>query len=367
MSTASRPWLLEGITAEQVTTDRLRTNVLRSAGNPAGSSGERGETAETPVVLIHGNCSSAHLYQQTMQALSGPSIAIDLRGFGDSETAPVDATRGLADFSDDVAATLDALGISGAVVVGWSMGGGVACQLLIDRPDLVGGLLLESPVAPVGFGGTDADGHLLVPSAAGTGGGGANPDFVARLESGDTTDESPTSPRSVFRSSYVAAGYTVQPELEDLWVASMLTTATGPDNYPGDAVETSDWPGFGPGDRGVLNTMAPTHCDLTGIVDVEPKPPVVWVRGAADAIVGDASFFDLNTLGQAGIIPGWPGADVAPPQPMVTATRRVFDRYRAAGGEVTEHVWDGVGHSPHLERVAEFAALVEELRSRVSG
>ena len=66
------------------------------------------------------------------------ALAIDLRGFGDSETLPVDATRGVRDFSDDVASVLDALGVTDANIVGWSMGGGVVMQLLIDRPDLVG-------------------------------------------------------------------------------------------------------------------------------------------------------------------------------------------------------------------------------------
>lgn len=345
-----RPWLLDGVRSGLVDTPRYRANVLQ-AGDGDG----------LPVVLIHGNCSSSHLYQETMVALPGRSIAIDLRGFGDSETLPVDATRGLADFSDDVAAVLDVLGVDRAVVVGWSMGGGVALQLAIDRPGLVAGLVLESPVPPVGYGGTDADGALLDKEGAGTGGGGANPDFVARLQAGDWTDESNTSPRSVFRSSYVAAGY--RTEHEDLWVASMLTTMTGDGNYPGDSTPTTAWPGFAPGRTGVLNTMAPTHLDLTAVVDLDPKPPIAWVRGIDDAIVSDATFFDLNMLGKVGIVPGWPGDDIAPPQPMVTATRRVFDRYRDRGGEVREHAWEGVGHSPHLERVEEFATIIEALRS----
>lgn len=344
------PWLLDGVRAGLVETPRYRANVLQT-----------GADDELPVVLIHGNCSSSHLYQETMLALPGRSIAIDLRGFGASETLPVDATRGLADFSDDVAGVLDALVVERAVIVGWSMGGGVALQLAIDRPELVAGLVLESPVPPVGYGGTDADGVLLDPTAAGTGGGGANPDFVARLQAGDLTDESPTSPRSVFRSSYVAAGY--RTELEDLWVASMLTTVTGDGNYPGDSTATSAWPGFAPGSTGVLNTMAPTHLDLTGVVDLDPKPPIAWIRGTDDAIVSDATFFDLNMLGKAGVVPGWPGDEIAPPQPMVTATRRVFDRYRDGRGAVAEYAWEGVGHSPHLERPEAFAAIIEALRS----
>lgn len=350
---ARRPWLLDGVTAQTVATPRVRANVLL-AGDGAG----------LPVVLVHGNVSSSHLYQETMLALAGPSIAIDLRGFGDSETLPVDATRGLGDYADDVAAVLDALGIARAVLVGWSMGGGVVLRVLLDRPDLVAGVVLESPVSPYGFGDTRLDGSLAHPDAPGTGGGGANPDFVARLAAGDTSTDSPTSPRSVFRAAYVAPGYAS--DLEDLWVASMLTTSTAPGSYPGDATATDAWPGFAPGGVGVLNTMAPTVCDLTGIVSGSHRPPIAWVRGELDAIVSDGSYFDLNMLGKAGVVPGWPGDDVAPPQPMVAQMRAVLDRYASAGGWVEEHAWEGVGHAPHLERVREFASVVEAMRARVS-
>ena len=36
---------------------------------------------------------------------------------------------------------------------------------------------------------------------------------------------------------------------------------------------------------------------------------MLWIRGDSDAIVADATFFDINYLGQAGVIPGWPGED----------------------------------------------------------
>src|SRR5438874_4846524 len=54
--------------------------------------------------------------------------------------------------------------------------------------------------------------------------------------------------------------------------------------------------------------------DLSG---VEPKPPVLWVRGADDVIVSDTSLYDLAYLGSLGAIPGWPGEQTWPPQPMV--------------------------------------------------
>ncbi len=207
--------LLAGISSRTLTTDRLSANILERDGDEL--------TAEA-VVFIHGNVSSSLFWQPTMLRLPATyrAIAIDLRGFGDSETLPVDATRGLADYSDDVASVLRALGIESAHFVGWSMGGGVVQQLMLDHNELVATVTLQAPVSPYGFGPTALDGSLLTPDAAGSGAGGVNPDFKERLHSGDRTADEQTSPRSVFRSAYVAPGY--QDELEDLWVESMLTT-----------------------------------------------------------------------------------------------------------------------------------------------
>jgi pimeloyl-ACP methyl ester carboxylesterase len=351
--------LFDGIVAQHVKTPRLTAHVLE---RPAS-----GDAAST-VVFVHGNVSSALFYQPTMLALPSNvrALAIDLRGFGDSETLPVDATRGLRDFSDDVASVLDELGIPSAHLVGWSMGAGVVLQLLLDRPELVASVTLESPVSPYGFGGTvGAEGRRLDEVGVGTGGGGANPDFVARLNAGDTGADAPTSPRTVYRTAYVKDPSGIPHE--DVWVAAMLTTKTGEDNYPGDLRAADAWPGFAAGDRGVLNTMAPTHLDLTGIVDLDDKPPVLWIRGVDDVIVSDASLFDLNQLGKLGAIPGWPGDDVAAPQPMVTQTRAVLDRYAAAGGRYREIALESCGHSPHLEHPAEFdAALASHITAAVA-
>ncbi|MGN6324598.1 alpha/beta hydrolase [Pseudolysinimonas sp.] len=342
--------LLPGITARQIPTARLRTNILERPGDAADG---------TPVVLVHGNVSSAAFFQPFMLSLpsSWRVVAVDLRGFGDSETTPVDATRGLRDFADDLAETVGALGLAGDPhLFGWSMGGGVVLQYALDHS--VASLALQAPVSPYGFGATALDGSLLTPDAAGSGGGGGNPDFVAALQAGDTGD-GPASPRTVYRTAYVHAGHA--DAYEDLWVESMLSTATGVDNYPGDSRPSDNWPGFAPGDRGVLNTMTPDHLDLSGIAAISPKPPILWVHGDSDAIVADASFFDLNQLGALGVVPGWPGVDVAPAQPMVAQTRAVLGRYRDGGGTVTELVLEACGHSPHVEYPDLVRAALEEL------
>jgi pimeloyl-ACP methyl ester carboxylesterase len=326
---------------------------VRVAGPPDG----------LPVLLVHGNCSSSAFWEPLIRRLPATLrvVAPDLRGYGDTETAPVDATRGLRDFADDVAALLDSPGLFAAgarpVVVGHSLGGGVAMRLLVDHPDRVAGLLLAAPVSPYGFGGTrDLDGTPTTPDFAGTGGGTANPDFVARLAVDDRGTDGPTSPRNVLRATYVADPASLG-EDEDLLLDSMLSTATGDDNYPGTASPSENWPGTAPGHRGVLNALAPAHFRIADeLVAVVDKPPVVWVRGDADVIVSDTSLFDLAYLGSLGAVPGWPGEADCPAQPMVGQTREVLERYAAAGGAYREVVLPGCGHTPHLERPPEFVA-----------
>lgn len=346
--------LFSGITQRTINTSRLRTGLLERIGDDVYAAPER------TVVLVHGNVSSALFWQQTMLDLPRDLrvIAIDLRGFGATESIPLDATRGVRDFSDDLSAALQALELPTAHLVGWSMGGGVVMQYALDHPVL--SLTLQAPVSPYGFGGTRRDGSSLTEDSAGCGGGGANPDFVQRLNDGDTSADEQTSPRTVLRTGYVAAGY--DSVNEDVWVASMLTTSTKPGNYPGDSVASENWPGFAAGNIGVLNTMVPKYYDVSGIVDLEVKPPVLWIHGDADAIVSDTSFFDINYLGQLGILPGWPGEEIAPAQAMISQTRDVLDAYRAAGGDVTEIELAGVGHSPHLEQPAKF---VQALLARI--
>jgi hypothetical protein len=95
--------------------------------------------------------------------------------------------------------------------------------------------------------------------------------------------------------------------------------------------------------------MTPNHFDASGIVDIDPKPPITWLRGTEDKIVGDQSLFDLATLGALGAVPGWPGAEIMPSQPMEAQMRAVLAAYAANGGTTNEVVLDGVGHGIPLE------------------
>jgi pimeloyl-ACP methyl ester carboxylesterase len=343
--------LLSGITSRRIQTDRLTVNILELDGRADG----------VPVLFVHGNGSSGLFWQETMLALPEQfrPIAMDLRGYGDTDPEPVDATRGVRDYTDDVASLVFELRLAPVHLVGWSLGGGVVLQYLFDAPQQIASLTLVNPVSPFGFGGTGGvEGTLLDPSAAGTGGACANPGFVERLATGDRGDDSAVSPRQVLLAHYVKPGFV--PVMLDVFVESMLSTRTGDDHYPGTSTVTDVWPGFAPGERGVLNTLSPKYFRIDDLSNVDPKPPVLWVRGVDDVIVSDTSLYDLAYLGSLGVIPGWPGAEAAPPQPMVAQTRSVLDGYAAAGGSYREVAIADAGHSPFLEQPAEFLAAFEE-------
>jgi pimeloyl-ACP methyl ester carboxylesterase len=243
-------------------------------------------------------------------------------------------------------------------LVGWSTGGAAIAQYAMDRP--VASLTLVDPVSPYGYGGTHPDGTPCFPDFAGSGGGGVNPEVVARLAEGDTTSESPFSPRSVMNAFYFAPTHREPADREDMLVAEILTTVTGDANYPGDSVASANWPGFAPGTSGILNALSPKYCNWTGIVDIDPKPPVLWTHGALDLVVADGSMLEMGALGAAGAVPGWPGAEAYPAQPMVGQIREVLGRYAAAGGSVRAEMFDGSGHGPILDAADRWLAVFTE-------
>lgn len=344
--------LLPGVRSAHVDTDRIRMHYLESGSGPV-------------VVMVHGNLSTGRFYEHLMPELPGYRVlAPDMRGFGRSEDAPLDATRGLDDWADDLAAFLRALGITEPVhLVGWSTAGAAIARFAMARP--VASLTFIDPVSPYGFGGTHADGTPCTPDFAGSGAAGANPEFVQRLRDGDTGDDSPFSPRNVMNALYFSPDHREPPEREDLLVDEILLTVIGDRNYPGDAAASENWPGTAPGVSGILNALSPKYCDWSGLVDVDVKPPVLWTHGAADLIVADGSALDLGTLGAGGVIPGWPGQDEFPPQPMVSQIRALLERYSAAGGSVRTEVFEGSGHGPHMDATREWLAVYRDFLTTI--
>lgn len=347
---------LPGITSTFVDTPRLRQHVL-SCGPADG----------TPVLFIHGNFSAATYWEELMLALAGRGfrcLAPDLRGYGWTEDRLIDATRGFRDWSDDLDALLTSLGIERCHLVGWSMGGGVVYRLIADHPEKVITATLQAPVSPYGFGGSKGiDGVPCYDDFAGSGGGVVNADFVARIVARDRSADDANSPRNVINAFYYKAPFRAGRE-EDFLTAA-LQEKTGPERYPGDFVPSAHWPNFAPGVLGPVNCWSPKYLagEVPDLLAAHPKPPVLWIHGDSDLIVSDASFFDLGTLGRLGYVPGWPGDEVFPPQPMVSQTRAVLERYAAAGGSFREILFPDCAHSPHIEKPeAWLAAFLEFVR-----
>jgi pimeloyl-ACP methyl ester carboxylesterase len=101
--------------------------------------------AAVPFLFIHGAGGNALLWGAVMNRLAGiGSVALDLPGHGRS-TGPGQAS--IAAYAGAVAALADALGLGEAVLVGHSMGGGIALHLALSQPARVRGLVLLSTTA----------------------------------------------------------------------------------------------------------------------------------------------------------------------------------------------------------------------------
>lgn len=337
---------LNGIEARTVETGRLRTRVLFS-----------GPQDGVPVLFLHGNLASATWWEETMLRLPKGfrGIAPDQRGYGEADPeAKIDARRGLGDLADDAVALLDHLGIERAHVVGSSLGGAVVWHLLACYPKRLRSAVLVAPGSPYGYGGTkDERGTPCFPDFAGSGAGLVNPELVRRLAAGDRSTESPFSPRAALRN--LVFGPPFVPAREEDLVSATLAVHLGERDYPGDFVPSPNWPFVAPGVWGPNNALSPKYVVPTQeIVASEPKVPVLWIRGGKDLAVSDAAASDPGNLGRMGLLPGWPGMEVYPPQPMLKQTRYVLEEYAKAGGTYGEVVLPGSGHVPFLDDPAGF-------------
>ncbi|MCB9694812.1 MAG: alpha/beta hydrolase [Alphaproteobacteria bacterium] len=316
-----------------VRTARLRTHV-RTTGPDDG----------TPVLLVHGNVSSSVFWEDLMGRMPASYLCIapDLRGYGDTEDRLVDATRGVADWVDDLLALLDSLDLNRVHVVGHSLGGVVSFGLVAAASSRLESVTLVATGPPCGFGGVHPDGSPLTPDFAGSGAGLLSPAFVRRLAAGDRgLDDPASSPREIMRQRYFRPPFI--PASEEALLDGMLSTRCGDGRYPGDVLPSPHAPGFAPGPRGPVNAISGFGC--RGLTDAflaaTPRPPVLWVRGAHDVIVADQ-----------------------PTQPMVDQIRTALEAWGARGGSWRELALE-TGHTPYLEAPEAFLeALLSNLDAR---
>lgn len=347
---------LPGITSRMIDTHRIQMHVLFS-----------GPEEGTPVLFVHGNASSSTYWEEIMLKLPQGfrGIAPDLRGYGDTEDKLIDATGGVGDFVNDLLGLLDVLKVEKTHVVGHSMGGAILFGLLPAAGEKILSATLVDPGSPFGFGGTKTvDGQPCYEDFAGSGGGVVNPEFPKLMAAGDRSSDNPqASPRVVMNSFYWKPPF--KPAREEDLLTSLMTEKVGEQKYPGDFVPSGNWPNVAPGKFGPINALSPKYVgdSVQKFVNSVHKPFILWVRGDSDQIVSDTSLFDFGTLGRFGFVPGWPGEEVYPPQPMVSQTRYVLDQYKANGGAYEEVVIADAGHTPYVEKPEEFlAALARALK-----
>ncbi len=108
---------------------------------------ESGSPAGPVVVLLHGITDSSLSYTRVLPLIDRKFrvLAIDQRGHGDTDKP--ESGYEMKDFAADVAAFLDAMGVTKATVVGHSMGSFVAMQTALDFPQRVERLLLIGTAA----------------------------------------------------------------------------------------------------------------------------------------------------------------------------------------------------------------------------
>ena len=328
-----------------IDTETIRTAYFRS-----------GEGKRQKLLVLHGNYSSSVFFMPLMPSLDDryDVVVPDLRCFGRSEARPINAIRGYRDWSDDVYAFCKAIGWKRFTLLGWSMGGDIAMQFTADHPEMVEKLVLVAPGSPYGFGGTkDEKGTPHIPVGLGSGAGCANPMLTFTGMIGDTQ-----LIRNIMYKYLFKPPFRMSPEWEELFAQTITGVRIGTEYYPGNYHTSWEWPYVVAGDKGVLNTMSPKYGRLDAFLDVEPKPPVLWIRGDDDQVVSDHSMLEFGNLGRIGLIPGWPGEEEYPPQPMVKQTRYFLDQYRSRGGSYIELVIPG-GHVCILESPMQFVTTLD--------
>jgi pimeloyl-ACP methyl ester carboxylesterase len=115
---------------------------------------DTGHPTRPPLVLIHGWLSKRADLAAVAQAFrtSHRVVSIDLPGHGESQVPEDESRLSIPSFAHDVAALCDELGLSGAALVGHSLGAAVAVDLAVRRPELAAAVVA-------------LDGVVLMPSA----------------------------------------------------------------------------------------------------------------------------------------------------------------------------------------------------------
>ena len=123
--------------------------ILRASDGAVLTFDDRGPRGALPLLFIHGWQGAGSAWNLVRARLPHyRTIAVDVRGFGDSHGAPGPYT--VDTFANDLSDVLAHLDLDPLVAIGHSMGAAVAQRFAIDRPEAVEGLVLVAPVPASG-------------------------------------------------------------------------------------------------------------------------------------------------------------------------------------------------------------------------
>jgi pimeloyl-ACP methyl ester carboxylesterase len=113
--------------------------------------------------------------------------------------------------------------------------------------------------------------------------------------------------------------------------------------------------------------MSPKYAgDLVDrILAVENKVDVLWIYGADDVAVSNSAASDPGSWGPTNWLPGFPGTDRYPPQPMMEQIRTLLEAYSGSGGHHEEIAIEGSGHVPFITHQDEFNKVFHAFLERV--
>ncbi|MFJ7826518.1 alpha/beta fold hydrolase [Psychrobacillus sp. NPDC096623] len=106
---------------------------------------------EETIVLVHGNMTSSKHWDVLIDKLDQrfTIYAVDLRGFGESTYHK--RIQGIKDFSDDLSEVIVALNIQKFYLIGWSTGGAICMQYVVDHPARCEKLVLLASASTRGY------------------------------------------------------------------------------------------------------------------------------------------------------------------------------------------------------------------------
>ncbi|PWV51539.1 alpha/beta fold hydrolase [Chitinophaga sp. S165] len=121
--------------------------ILTSHGSIAVE--ESGKKTGIPLLMVHGNSFCRGVFRHQLQAPFAQNyrlITFDLPGHGESGNAldPM-RTYTLPGFADTAIELLEEMGISEAVVLGWSLGGHIAIEMMSAFPGTLGLMITGTP------------------------------------------------------------------------------------------------------------------------------------------------------------------------------------------------------------------------------